>query len=125
MKLSVNEDYSICLEEVFNGIELKAASGESIGICMRDDGFELRIGDNCVTWYSIRHGEINQMFAAGIDHARCVNNILKHFCPDISHTLIATSELNQLQEDSDKLKKLESAGVDNWEGYDEALTNGL
>lgn len=125
MKLSVNEHGNICLEEVFNGVELKAASGESIGICMRDDGFELRVGDNSVTWYSIRRGEINQMFAAGVDHANCVNNILKHFFQDISHTLIATSELNQLREDSDKLKKLESAGVDNWEGYDEALINGL
>lgn len=34
---------------------------------------------------------------------------------------ITEAEYNQLLEDSEWLSCLEEAGVDNWEGYDEAL----
>lgn len=40
MKISVDEDSNILLEEVFSGIGLKTADGETMGICMRDSGFE-------------------------------------------------------------------------------------
>ena len=35
---------------------------------------------------------------------------------------ITLKEYNALLADSDKLLALESAGVDNWQGYDEAMT---
>lgn len=40
MKITVNEDKSIQLENVFNEIVLKTSDGEEIIICMRDSGFE-------------------------------------------------------------------------------------
>jgi|SRR6187399_3655807 len=40
MKLTVLEDFGICLEDVFNGIVLKPVGGNNLYICMRDDGFE-------------------------------------------------------------------------------------
>lgn len=40
MKVTVNEQKVIQLEEVFNGITLKTPSGEEMHICMRDSGFE-------------------------------------------------------------------------------------
>lgn len=42
MKLTVTEDSTIQLEEVFNGITLKTKSGETMSICMRDSGFEFK-----------------------------------------------------------------------------------
>ena len=42
MKVTVKEDYSIQLEDVFNGITLKTSSGEEMVICMRDSGFEFK-----------------------------------------------------------------------------------
>lgn len=40
MRITVAEDNTIQLEEVYNGILLKTNSGEKMGICMRDTGFE-------------------------------------------------------------------------------------
>lgn len=42
MKLSVEEDYTIELKEVFNNIKLVSGAGEVIYICMRDSGFEIQ-----------------------------------------------------------------------------------
>lgn len=36
MKVTVTEDLGIQLEEVFSGLTLKTASGETMSICMRD-----------------------------------------------------------------------------------------
>lgn len=40
MKVIVNENNIIQLEEVFNPIILKTLDGEMMSICMRDSGFE-------------------------------------------------------------------------------------
>jgi hypothetical protein len=40
MKITVNEDKVMQLEEVFNSILLKTPDGEKMYICMRDSGFE-------------------------------------------------------------------------------------
>ena len=46
MKISINEGgKSLLLEEVFNGVVLKSCSGEELGICMRDTGFEIMYAD--------------------------------------------------------------------------------
>lgn len=124
MKLTVNEEGCICLEELFNGIELKSTSGESIGICMRDGGFEMKVDDR---WYIINNGKIKMMTIGKMiveDHETSLkaSKILLAQLEKInSYAMVETSELKQLREDSDKLKKLEAAGVDNWDGYDEAL----
>jgi hypothetical protein len=53
MKISVNEEYTIKLEEVFNSIVFKTSEGEEMVICMRDGGFEFQYqGD----WYSAKEG---------------------------------------------------------------------
>lgn len=40
MKITVNEQNIVQVEEVFNGIILKTRDGEEMHICMRDSGFE-------------------------------------------------------------------------------------
>lgn len=45
MKITVNEEFGLQLEEVFNGVTLKAESGETMSICMRDTGFEFKYQD--------------------------------------------------------------------------------
>ena len=46
MKITVNENRTIQLEEVFNDLFLKTASGETLSICMRDSGFEFSYQGN-------------------------------------------------------------------------------
>lgn len=41
MKISVDKDGNLLLEEVYNPIVLKSKDGEEISICMRDTGFEI------------------------------------------------------------------------------------
>lgn len=55
MKLTVQENQLIKLEEVFNPVVLEAASGEEMSVCMRDHGFEIEYGG----WlYVLVKGEI-------------------------------------------------------------------
>ena len=42
MKLSINKDKLIQLEEVFNPIVFKSSAGEKLSLCMRDTGYELQ-----------------------------------------------------------------------------------
>jgi len=55
MKVNVNEDYSIQLEEVFNPIVLKTQDGEVLSICMRDSGFEFKYQGE---WYFAKEGYV-------------------------------------------------------------------
>ena len=55
MKVSVNEDYSVQLEEVFNPIVLKTQDGEVLSICMRDSGFEFKYQGE---WYFAKEGYV-------------------------------------------------------------------
>jgi hypothetical protein len=43
MKIEVTEDGVIVLKEVFSGVLLTTEEGNSIGICMRDDTFEINV----------------------------------------------------------------------------------
>ena len=58
MKLSVDEDGTIEVTEVFNGIKLKTSDGETLGICMRDSGFELNYQGQ---WYEAKNGVVKKM----------------------------------------------------------------
>lgn len=62
MKVSVGEERTIVLEEVYNSICLKTAEGFEVAICMRDDGFEIGVedrsaktpdGTKVLTWHRI------------------------------------------------------------------------
>lgn len=41
MKIEVREDYTIQLEEVFDGVVIKTTDGIEFGICQRDRGIEI------------------------------------------------------------------------------------
>lgn len=41
----------------------------------------------------------------------------------LGHLGLTRESLEQLREDSRKLAALEAAGVDNWEGYDDAMAS--
>jgi len=58
MKISVDENNDILLEEVYNGVGLKTRDGETMGICMRDSGFEFIYQG---TWYSAQKGVVKKM----------------------------------------------------------------
>lgn len=58
MKITVNEDRSIVLKEVYSGIILETSDGETMGICMRDSGFEFSYQGQ---WYSAQNGKIEPM----------------------------------------------------------------
>ncbi len=58
MKLSVGENREILLEEVYSGVLLKTRDGETMGICMRDTGFEFSYQN---VWYSAQNGIIKPM----------------------------------------------------------------
>lgn len=60
MKITVNEDNVIQLEEVFSGIILKTPDGEEMGICMRDSGFEFNYQGK---WYYAQNGHIGPMIS--------------------------------------------------------------
>ena len=55
MKIIVNEDKVMQLEEVFNSILLKTPNGEKMHICMRDSGFEFTYEDKS---YYAQNGHI-------------------------------------------------------------------
>ena len=55
MKVTVTEDLSIQLEEVFSGLTLKTESGETMSICMRDSGFEFNYQGE---WYFAKEGYV-------------------------------------------------------------------
>ena len=58
MKLRVDENGEILLEEVFSGVGFKTHKGEFLGVCMRDSGFEVNYEG---TWYSLQGGEVTPM----------------------------------------------------------------
>lgn len=43
MKIEVDEDRGIVLKEVYSGISMETSEGNKIGICMRDDTFEINV----------------------------------------------------------------------------------
>lgn len=58
MRLETNEKGEIILKEVYSGVTLEASSGESIGICMRDTGFEFNYFG---VWYEAKNGEVRKL----------------------------------------------------------------
>ena len=55
MKISVNSDHTMQLEEVYNAIVLKTSDGEEMAISMRDSGFEFKYQGK---WYFAKEGQV-------------------------------------------------------------------
>ena len=55
MKITVNEENTMQLEEVFNSVVLKTSEGEEMAICMRDSGFEFKYQGK---WYFAKEGYV-------------------------------------------------------------------
>lgn len=56
MKIELSKDGYIVLKEVYNGIMLETAEGHRLGICMRDDTFEINVlpkGDKNYCWQRV------------------------------------------------------------------------
>jgi hypothetical protein len=65
MKLEVGPDYTIKLKEVYSGVLLETEDKETMGICMRDSGFEFNYNG---TWYSAQKGIIKKMESDSKNH---------------------------------------------------------
>ena len=70
MKISVDKNRNIVLEEVFSGIGLKTRDGEFMGICMRDSGFEINYGGK---WYEAKNGKLNELASSMPDTGGVAN----------------------------------------------------
>ncbi len=57
MKIEIDKDYAIRLKEVYNAIVLESAEKETIAICMRDSGFEVRYMNKM---YEFKNGKVPQ-----------------------------------------------------------------
>jgi hypothetical protein len=51
----------VTLTEIYNGVNLRANSGEEFGICMRDDGFEFHYFG---AWYEAKCGVVRLLGSA-------------------------------------------------------------
>lgn len=58
MKIETDENGNIIIKEIYSGIGLETSDGETMGICMRDSGFEFNYNG---TWYSAQNGEVKKM----------------------------------------------------------------
>lgn len=85
MKIETNENCDIVLQDVFNTIFLKTEEGNTLGICMRDDTFEMKLAGSD-RWYrvDVDTGEINLLQCVKKEHvcSRCGGTgEIKHY-PD-------------------------------------------
>jgi hypothetical protein len=56
MKIDVDQDRNLRLQEVFSGINMKAPGGNVIGVCMRDGTFEINVmprGKHTGNWWRV------------------------------------------------------------------------
>jgi len=58
MKINATDKGEILLTEVYSGVLLKTNDGETMGICMRDSGFEFNYEGE---WYSAQKGVVIKM----------------------------------------------------------------
>lgn len=60
MKITVDQERNIILQEIYNGVILETREGNQISICMRDDTFEINIlskKDGSCRWHRINMQE--------------------------------------------------------------------
>ena len=66
MKIDISQDNNIILREVYSGALLETSEGNQIGVCMRDDTFEITAcpdGKNTGNWWrvNVQTGRIENM----------------------------------------------------------------
>jgi len=63
MKISVGEDRTILLQEIFCNTVLETAEGNRLAICMRDDTIEMNVVGHHPCWYRVnmQTGKISPM----------------------------------------------------------------
>jgi len=57
MKIDTTDKGEILLTEVYSGVLLRTNDGETMGICMRDSGFEFNYNGD---WYSAQKGVVTK-----------------------------------------------------------------
>lgn len=61
MDISFDFKEGVVLRKVYNGVRLEQPDGNSIGICMRDDTFEISIipkgSDKAASWWRVDMGD--------------------------------------------------------------------
>lgn len=57
MKIDATDKGEIILTEVYSGVLLRTDDGETMGICMRDSGFEFNYNGD---WYSAQKGVVTK-----------------------------------------------------------------
>lgn len=72
MKLDVQEEGLVRLQEVFNPIVLQSENGETLSICMRDGGFEFIYGS---VPYSASGGSVTPMRISHGHMARVADSV--------------------------------------------------
>ena len=67
MKIGVSEDHELEIRECFSGVGFITSDGESLGVCMRDSGYEITYQGQ---WWRLVGGEVNRMIspAFSADH---------------------------------------------------------
>lgn len=55
MKIEVGPEREVILKEVYSGILFIAGSGETLSVCMRDNGFEFKYDGK---WYFAKDGQV-------------------------------------------------------------------
>lgn len=74
MRIEVVEGYRIVLKEVYSGVLMETSEGNRIGICMRDDTFEINVlpkGCKNMNWHRVN------MQTGKIEKRNCLNRTLK------------------------------------------------
>ena len=66
MKIEIDEERELVLKEVFSGVGMETEEGNKIGVCMRDDTFEINVmpnGEHTRNWWRIdmQKGTIEKM----------------------------------------------------------------
>lgn len=66
MKVDIDQHQNLRLQEIFSGVILETANGNSIGICMRDDTLEINVlprGENTNNWWRVNMdtGQISRL----------------------------------------------------------------
>ena len=68
MKIEVGENREIVLKEVYSGVLLETIEGNKIGICMRDDTFEINVipkGGMKSVWHGVDMKTANIYYMGG------------------------------------------------------------
>jgi hypothetical protein len=67
MKINTTDKGEILLTEVYSGVLLRTDDGETMGICMRDSGFEFNYNGD---WYSAQKGVVTKEKIAVIENTQ-------------------------------------------------------